>query len=281
MKAIKRDNLYFEQYDSVNEFQSAMSKAVAHERFCECGDPSSVSGSTQFTKSRSWDNAQDLMKHGYKKGMEGMMNAKVNIKANGQRQTPKFVKSVCGGCPIVPNAIQGLPYSMMNRRKIEAKQRVIDLMYDCSVPGSIDAVEMEVAGKQILSLVNAIEQSGVRVNLYAIIMTKAGGMTAGCGVKIKDAKVKLNPMLVAYPMTHPSFLRRHLLRWIESTDATDTKDFARGYGNPKTWSEQDAKQYLKNLGLLKDEYYIHMKDAMLSACCNESIETMMHNIGIK
>lgn len=273
--------MYFEQYDSVKEFQSAMSKAVAHERFCEWGEPSSVSGSTQFTKSRSWDNAQDLMKHGYKKGMEGMMNANVNIKANGQRQTPKFVKSVCGGCPIVPNAIQGLPYSMMNRRKIEAKQRVVDLMYDCSAHVGVEAEDMEMAGKMVLSLVNAIEQSGVRVNLYAILVVKKNGMTAGCGVKIKDAKVKLNPMLVAYPMTHPSFLRRHLFRWIESTDATNTDAFAKGYGCPQTWIEEDAKQYLKNLGLLKDEYYIHMKDAMMSAWNNDSLERLMQKIGIK
>lgn len=52
-------------------------------------------------------------------------------------------------------------------------------------------------------------------------------------VRIKSANEKLNISKLAFPLTHPSMLRRLFLRWIEVYPEI-TKKFVSGYGRPAT-----------------------------------------------
>ena len=71
-------------------------------------------------------------------------------------------------------------------------------------------------------------------------------------IKVKDSKIALDPLSVAYPVINSSFLRRHIFRLMEITPGL-SRIFVGTYGFPI----RDTKNYLP--GQLKNaltfEYY--------------------------
>lgn len=61
-------------------------------------------------------------------------------------------------------------------------------------------------------------------------------------------------------MVHPSMLRRHFFRFVETCEGLTGKDFTEGYGCP-TLSEVDARNLLSEQNIKCDYYFDYYKVA--------------------
>ena len=233
MKTTKNDIISTESFSSVQEFVNIIGKRKPNKAFAAEGVESSVTGSYEFTGTQNFIEAQDLFKHGYKQGVIDLMRCKSGVKVVSPQRKATTFQDVTGFAPIIPNAILGLPNSMLNKRLQPKQARVINILLDIDICGSEDKDVILRGGKNMYSLIKSIEATGTKVNLSVMsssYLTKTKKFTC-LFIKIKDSKQAINPQLVAYPIIHPSFFRRHVFRWIETSSITNYKSFTHGYGN--------------------------------------------------
>lgn len=188
-----------------------------------------------FTGTKSFDEAMTLLQNGWSemaKEIEDGLKAKNTINNNSMKL--KSYNSVCGYQAIVPAYLQGLPDSMVNKKLIPIKNKIINIVksicYSWKV--SIDMIKEE--SIKALRLVQNLEAQGYRCNLDIILSVSAmsnNEMSFSVKVRVKSANERLNVSKVAFPMVHPSMLRRIMLRVIEvNTDIAHQIYFC--YGLP-------------------------------------------------
>jgi hypothetical protein len=100
----------------------------------------------------------------------------------------------------------------------------------------------------VLQLVNRLEKQGYRVNLNVIFGTSKRNQVI-TKVRIKNASQRLNVKQVAFPLVHPSMLRRIILAVWERSKECSYRGFELGYG--QAMGIDMIKQYLN-----KNEYLI-------------------------
>ena len=130
-------------------------------------------GSSRTTRNDSWrgcnslEEAQSFMVNGID-DKEKIKEIKEKIEKFNKQQEGKSYKSyneVYGYAPVVPNAILGLPKSMVNAKLQPKKQKVVNLMIDTGVPAYISAKEFEEEIVKVISKAVSLEKSGYRVRI--------------------------------------------------------------------------------------------------------------------
>jgi hypothetical protein len=129
---------------------------------------------------------------------------------------------------------------MMNKKMVPVKQKVITLNKSLDYNGGVDADKIVDESIKAMQIIKKLEAQGFRCNLNICL-----GTTAGWGsdarqfiikIRIKSANEKLNVSKLAFPLVHPSMLRRLFFRFMEVYPKV-TKNFVSGYGHPATSSE--------------------------------------------
>ena len=141
----------------------------------------------------------------------------------------QLFSDVVGHAAHVPNYIAGVPTAMINARQTKVKEKVVTVCYNISVACGVGASRIQKTAIEVLGAVILLEASGVRVNLYVCDISESSCQTIGWCCKIKDSKQQLNVLKTAYPLCHPSMLRRHSFRWTETTKGVSST-FVNGYG---------------------------------------------------
>lgn len=204
---------------------------------------SSVNGTERFTNTRSFDHATELFKNGWDDMSAKLTQELKNIEHQVQpSQKPRSVYDVQGFQACVPRYIQGIPTNMIGRKNVPIKQKVITLnkfiAYSCGVRAS----QIEEESIKALQIVKKLEAQGYRVNLNIVEQVSSGGFTYCLKIRIKSSTEKLNISKVAFPLVHPSMLRRLVFRFVETYPAIPAS-YCRGYGMP-----HDESQVKENLG---------------------------------
>ena len=165
----------------------------------------------------------------------------------------------------MPNAIIGLPNSMLNRRDKIQPSRVINIILDIAVSGTTDKEIFLKAGKNIYSFIQSIEATGTKVNLSVMdnMYIKRVKRFVCLFVKIKDSKQAINPQLISYPIIHPSFFRRHVFRWVETSPFTSYQEVTKTYGyigaDYMRWKSGSVLRFLQENKIAdKDSFYINI-----------------------
>ena len=238
---------YIREFKSLNEFEGYISKNPLNDVF-KWGKLSSTNSSYKFTETHSYEEATELLKNGWNDMAKKLTKSlKVNQNQVVDAQVKKILFDVVGFQCSVPRYLQGIPTSMVNKKLVPVKQRVITLNKDISYNCGITTEQIIEASVQTLQLIKKIEAQGVRVNLNLIWGVKAGNTKEVVKVRLKSANERLNISKLAFPLVHPSMLRRLCFRYIEVAP-TITKSYSFGYGAPL-----DGLQ-LK--GHCKDEYVL-------------------------
>lgn len=228
------------QYDSLREFYDYLCNTPFNEAF-RWAEHSSVKGSQSFTKTKDFEEAVDLFKHGWS-DMAGKLVQKLKVIESKTQPTmkPRNTLSVCGYQAIVPLYLQGVPNNMMNKKMVPIKQKVITINKSIDYHAGVDAETIIEESIKALQIIKKLEAQGYRCNLNIVL-----GSSAGYGVnekqflikvRIKSANEKLNVSKLAFPLVHPSMLRRLFFRFIEVYPNV-TKNFVHGYGAPAKSSE--------------------------------------------
>lgn len=228
------------QFDSLQEFYKYICDTPFNDAF-RWVSHSSVTGDKHWTKTESFDEAVQLFKNGWSDmATKLVQRLKVIESKTEPTMKPRNKLDVCGYQAIVPLYIQGVPNNMMNKKMVPVKQKVITLNKSLDYSGSVSSDKIIEESIKAMQIVKKLEAQGFRCNLNIAL-----GTTAGWGkeekqfiikVRIKSANEKMNISKLAFPLVHPSMLRRLFFRFIEVYPNV-TKNFVDGYGHPATSNE--------------------------------------------
>lgn len=224
------------EFDSLKEFYDYICNTPFNEAF-RWASHHSVTGSERFTKTKDFNEAVELFKSGWS-DMAGKLVQKLKVIESKTVPTmkPKSKLDVCGYQAIVPLYLQGVPNCMVNKKMVPVKQKVITLNKSIDYSGGVDTSEIIEESIKAMQIVKKLEAQGYRCNLNIVLGSSESTKAFFVKVRIKSANEKLNVSKLAFPLVHPSMLRRLFFRFIEVYPNVDSK-FVYGYGKPSTAAE--------------------------------------------
>jgi hypothetical protein len=230
-------------FDSVGTFSTYLSQGITQPAFKDEDSQQTGEHAEEFSKTANYREANELFMYGDRERMKLIQNAGVSTKAlklNTTKCRRELYSSVCGVFPHVPNAVAGVPTSMINIRQTRPQKKVLNVCYSMSCSHDVKAADMITAASRFVSACQKIEAAGVRTNIYLAYMAYDGKHTVVFAVRIKSASQPFNVLKIAYPLIHPSMLRRHMFRALEITPDVP-ECFASGYGYPIRYENEAMK----------------------------------------
>ncbi|MDD4187638.1 MAG: hypothetical protein PHX04_02605 [Bacilli bacterium] len=192
---------------------------------------SSETGNYAFTKTNSYQEAEELCKFGYHEDFEKIVKLKNSIdkylKITSTRD--KEHRDFIGYAPDVKAFLEGNPLNMLNR--VNPKRKKISLYYNVAYSGNISSKQIYNAGAIILSLIDVLEKMNYNVDLNLFDMTQCDGQVSFPRFVIKRENERSNLQKLYFPMCHPSFQRRLVFKLQEKTPGLNSS-WASGYGKP-------------------------------------------------
>lgn len=240
------------EYDSLEEFYKYICDTPFNEAF-RWAVHKSVEGRESFTKTKSFEESVSLMKNGWEDMAQNLTKKLKVIENEVQPSTKrKTVYDVAGYQCSVPRYLQGLPNSMVRTTNIPAKQKIITVTKSIDYNGGTTTEEIVQESVKALQVVKKLEAQGYRINLNVAVGTNKSINSSSDGrfllkIRIKNASERLNVSKLAFPLVHPSMLRRLIFRWIEVYPKI-TKEFVGNYGYPTR--DEAMKQALNGEYLL-------------------------------
>lgn len=216
---------------------------------------SSQTGDKSFTMTSSYSEAKSLFENGYTDVLEKI---KIGIAANlnkTQVENRRRVRTgVVGYAPHVPNAILGLPNSMIltdaQPQKVKTVSVVVGITENCGTA----AEEFVQSGIAALSVVNTLELRGYRVALKVAFWCAEGGNERAWGtITLKDYREHMDIQKLCFPLAHPSMFRRFGFKWLETCPEIQDSDWAWGYGHHLNDSKFVQKNFLED-----NEFFINL-----------------------
>lgn len=198
---------------------------------------SSVTGDKWFTKTKDFDEAVQLFKNGWSE-MANKLVQKLKVIESKTEPTmkPRTCLGVQGYQAVVPLYLMGVPNNMVTKKIVPMKQKVITLNKSIDYSAGVSADDIIDESIKAMQIVKKLEAQGYRCNLNIVLGASAGSKQFIIKARIKSANEKLNISKMAFPLVHPSMLRRLFFRFIEAYPNI-TNSFIGGYGSPATSTE--------------------------------------------
>lgn len=170
-----------------------------------------------------------MLREGYQPVVDAL-KSKMKATVSGQSKRFKTFNSIEGFAPIVPNAIMGLPNSMINSSLKPIKTKVLDVYCEMTVHCGIESDDLIKAGQKILGVIMELEAQGYRFNLYCT--QGYYGSDTGCDmlcVKVKSANQPMDLKRMSFPIAHTAFFRGIGFDWYSKFPKGTYRE---GYGKP-------------------------------------------------
>ena len=255
---MKKGKLIIERFNGVSEFLNVIAKRPINSHFwAERMDLASDTKDKKFTMTDNYAESEALMAAGYSEGLADLQKAgafKVGFSTNETRHIPHA--SVVGYAPHVPNAIAGIPQSMIGTTHIQQKSKIVTILYDGAAAACVGADKFVKAGRVLMSLIIKLEMMGYRVQLDILDAFCRSDEKAFCIMTVKNHRQPINPLKISYLLLHPSFFRRQGFRWLETQPETTYRYPGYGMalhdGCPYGGSTNDIRRYLSDKGVLEE-----------------------------
>ena len=248
MGTIKNYKMFYRRYDSVLRFTSYLERGKSQPAFK--GFESSLDESgwrTEWAGTESFKCAQTIMEEGDKEiqsKLEKAGVAKTRTKIAKMMPKRRIYADVVGFAPHVPNYIVGIPLQMINMQETYEPAKVVDIYYNCCASCGVSAEDLINAASKFMSACMILEaKTNIRLNIFVVEVAEKSRQVIAPTIRIKTAGQQFNTLKMAYPMCHPSMLRRHMFRWLEVTPGID-KTWLNGYGHVVTENTK-ATEYLR------------------------------------
>lgn len=267
--------VFFETFDTLQNFASTINKREINEVFKYCKTPTSqIKGHAESLGTDSYNEADGLLNLGDGSNLTKLKN--VNIKDvmhtnDYAKNMLKVEKQVCGCLPNIPLYLIGAPNNMLNFKRTPVKSKVLNLVINTSISCDVSGDDIITAGSNVASIVKELEKNGIRVNLYVSCFSSAGNDFVGMLVNIKKSSSPLNMLNIAYPLINPSMVRRHFLRYIETCPVKISSRYVKGYGRPVLF--QDMLKQEPKLNRFKDSVIIDIQK-MIGVSVSDMVKTI-------
>lgn len=181
-------SLYREDFGSIYSLLNTINNRE-NNSFMRNEDSSQEHGNEEWSGTSSYEEAQSLLIHGYEDPIKSIKsnlakNKKLTSKIYSLIPKPIAQNRVVG---FVPNALRGLPESMITMEKLHKKRKTISIIYATGGSCGVESDVLTSAGAALVSAVNLIELSGVQTELSIGFMpTKKTKQIIFPTVKIKS-----------------------------------------------------------------------------------------------
>ena len=248
--------VFREEFKSIAQFISAMDARPVNQVWKNHVLASEQKGGRRWSGTDSYTEANNLLKFGDKDSAAKLSKhtKALMVKGSGMKKRPTVKPDVTGFYPLVGAVLSGDPMNMlMMNSKMRKHRRVVNILWNVSAPADISREQIIEQGARVLSLIEQLERQGYSVNLSAFLASMNGVRQKKecmmCVVRIKDAAQRMCILKCAYPMVNPSFLRRHMLRYMERHPQVTQKGFVTGYGTPVTekYYQDEYKEITKGM----------------------------------
>lgn len=245
-------NIIKEHFNSIHEMIATIEARPNNEIMKD--EKQSQTGTGSFTGTKSYNHAKELFRNGY---TEILPNIKTGVAANLRRTETRprrcIENNVVGYAPNVPNAILGLPKSMILTRTTPQKIKAVSLVVGITENCGTKTDEFIKSGIAALGVVNALELRGYRVNLkVAFYVAECEKDRAFATATLKDYREHLDLQKLCFPLAHPSMLRRFGFKWLETAQGLKA-DWTGGYGK-----NLDDLEFIKQTFLSDNEYFMNL-----------------------
>jgi hypothetical protein len=229
--------MLYEFYESLDDFRETISnrrenKVFQGVRFDQLSSQLISDKRTLFAGSKSYADAEELMSNGYLEPLEKIKAGVKKVAAMQAVPRKRAINNVVGFAPHVPNALAGIPQSMIDIKSTPEPTKIITLAYMKTFGANIGTSEIINAGINMLGLVQQLEQNGYRVALDVMDVVLKDKQAAAARINLKTHRQHIDYLKLTYPLTHPSMMRRHLFKWLETLPGLTEPDFKTGYGEP-------------------------------------------------
>lgn len=249
-------NVIYERFESINTLLKTIENRPNNDIMKDDHDSEDTSKSSkEFTGTESYLDGRNLLLSGWDEPLAEIKSEIGKINYMGKGFKPRPENAIVGYIPNVPNALMNLPQSMITINRIPQKVRAINIYYSNTANCSAKQKEFIDNGVKLLKLVNRLESSGVRVNLYSVLYyAEKCNDFAFVPVKIKDFRDKLDLKKICFPIAHPSWLRRIGFKWLETAKGLQENYWKLGYGRSinDALDHEQYKKLLKERKILKD-----------------------------
>lgn len=244
---------------------------------------SSKEGSYDFCGTHSFKEAIDLCKYGdedlinYIKSLEDVDKDNLEfVDKNRKNYTNEFV----GFTPNVPNYVLGVPKDMIHDNSIKIKSKIINIFINLSASCYVNKEDIKKQAVNFVKAIDGLEKKGYRCNVYVGNMASKYSSWSGKEyyaiiVKIKGDREPLNLAKMAFPLCHPSMLRRLGFRWIESLPINFTND---GYGKPLEHDSDGDEQVVRLLKMVFSGMKINVLPITSKNSAKDVVEKIEKNI---
>lgn len=240
MNLVRKPDLNISLFDSVGEYLDFLEKTPVPE---DRGN-SSFTGSESFTGTRSYQEAVDLCRYGdeeLRAKIQKTISTLVSPNEYYYRTKQEYRNDVVGFTPNVPNYVMGIHTNMIKSTRKPINQKVLNIFISISASAFVSAADILENGAKCVAAINQLEKEGYRCNVWTGDFGEKFGKTIGVVTKIKTDRQPLNLATMAFPMAHPSMLRRLSFKHFEIVPIDFTHD---GYGRP--YDKVDGiKKYMK------------------------------------
>ena len=212
------------KFNSLAEYDAYLESGETNKIFAGSYRLATATTDGSFEGTKTWEEATNLMMNGDKERHNELKAARQEFRVASNAGTCSrrtMVRGVAGFMPNVPAAVMNMPQAMFDVKTTRHSARVLNVMYSPAANCSYEASEIDACGMKVAKAVYHTEAKGVRVNLWIVIGAQFYEKII-VAVRVKTADQYGNLLKAAYPLAHPSFLRRQFFRAEEiDNDLTD------------------------------------------------------------
>lgn len=255
-------------FNSVFELSNWIASTPPHESFTKLVSQSANSG---FSGTKDYETADNMMLTGWTGGAN-KVNAVMLERASQFERVKKLALDYVGAIPCVPAYLSGAPAHMVTIKQRQTKKPIITIYFNIAATYDIKQEAIMLAASTLLNVIRGLERGGVGVNLYSGMSVYSSACElVTFGVKIKNSSEPFNALNMAYPLIHPSFLRRHCFAYLERCGANH--ETWSGYGRPAT----DKETIREKLKTLKIKDAVVMSFSVIDGKSETEILQMINN----
>lgn len=202
------------KFNSLAEYDAYLESGETNKIFAGSIGLSTRETSGSFEGTKTWEEATNLMMNGDKERHNTLKAARQEFRVASNAGTCSrrtMVRGVAGFMPNVPASVMNMPQAMFDVRTTKHSARVLNIMYSPTANCKYEASEIDACGMKVAKAVYHTEAKGVRVNLWIVIGAQFTEKII-VAVRVKTADQYGNLLKAAYPLAHPSFLRRQFFR---------------------------------------------------------------------
>lgn len=248
----RNEQIIIEQFNSFGELLR-----VTDSRTQNFGDVRKEMGGS-WAKCKSYEEARNFLEKGWNEKID-LMKQSIKKLHTGTSEKISFKNDIVGYAPIVPNAIIGLPHSMINNVRKPKRSKVINVQALMEFNANVDQEALIKWGAKLVNKIVNLENNGFRVKLeyITVFSSRSESGIYICRVPLKNENQPIDLKRLMFPLCHVAMLRIIMFDWYNRLPKAKKLT---AYGSALYSQDDVRRDFIINQIHDKDTYFIKYTD---------------------